>query len=263
MTPNSPPRPEGNAPESAQESTERRLASPSIGTPDGKALVLALETSADPWGLALADEGGVAASLAERHRMRLSAVWAERLQEMLERNGLSVTDLRGLAVCLGPGSFTGLRVGVVAAKTLGQALGLPVVGISSLELMALPLRSAAGLRIAAVLPCRKGEVYAAFYQATGAGLEPLSEPTVLPVEQFLQQLAGEGQPTVFCGRTGQEDIPLPANALDAGPACARPSVELLAVEGRNRLLAGQGEDPRTLLPLYLKRSQAEEKAMER
>ncbi len=219
---------------------------------------LALDTSWDPCGLALADEGGVVAAMSFRHEREVSRWWAERLDWMLTQVGWTLRDLDGLVVCGGPGSFTGLRIGMAAAKTLTQALERPLVEVSSLELLALPYRAAWPGAVASVLHCRQGEVYCEAYSPDGAVLLPAA---VVTVEKLAQNLNSLPKPLLVCGAVGPKDtLPLPDDARRGDPWLATPNVERLALEGVRRLEAGLGVDPLTVTVRYLKRSQAEEQA---
>jgi tRNA threonylcarbamoyladenosine biosynthesis protein TsaB len=221
--------------------------------------ILAMDTSMDPCGLALADEKGIVAAMSFRHEREVSRWWAERLKWLMEKVDWPMSDLEGLAVCNGPGSFTGLRIGVSAMKTLAQALDRPILGISSLELIALPYLRVWPGTVVSILYCRKGEVYRAAYSEGGITLKEPAVRTVEEVRQELEELAVH--PLLICGREGPKDtLPLPPGARRGDDWLSRPSVERLALEGHARLAAGQGRDPLGLTVEYLKRSQAEEHA---
>jgi tRNA threonylcarbamoyladenosine biosynthesis protein TsaB len=221
-------------------------------------LVLALETSADPCGMALVDEGGVVSSVRFRHHMNLSSTWAPLLQRMLAEVGRTPAQIAGVATSLGPGSFTGLRIGVVAAKTLAQTLQIKLLGIGSLELLALPFRAVAGLSVLCVLPCRRGEAYVGAYRCTGNALRGLVGGAVMPLESLAGLMASLPEPMVVAGAASHrpEDADAPRAADQWHHA---PSAEVLGMEARRRMLAGESVEPAALLPIYLKRSQAEER----
>ena len=218
--------------------------------------VLALETSSDPSGIALADETGIVASHTFRHGRELSRWWAVRLQGLLEGAGWQVSDLDGLAVCHGPGSFTGLRIGVAALKTLAQAIGKPIVGVSTLDLLALPYRDAWPGTVLSLLYCRAGEVYRAAYGEAGTVLK---EPAVRTLEELREEFEALPGPLLVCGDAGARNtLELPEGARRGDPWLAHPNVERLALEGVRRLSNGVGQDPMALTVLYLKRTQVEE-----
>ena len=221
-----------------------------------KVRILAMDTSFDPCGIALADEKGIVASMSFRHEREVSRWWAPRLRWLLGEVGWDIGDLEGFAVCHGPGSFTGLRIGVAAMKTLAQALERSIVGISSLELIALPYRHSWPGTVVGILFCRTGEVYRAAYAEGG---ELLKEPAVVRVEDLHQELAELPGPVLLAGDVGPRDqLDLPPGVRRGAPWLAVPHVEMLAREGHRRLAAGEGVDAMALKILYLKRSQVEE-----
>lgn len=118
------------------------------------------------------------------------------LRWMLEETGLRLADVEGFAVTLGPGSFTGLRMGITTAKTLALVSGKPLVGVPTLDVLAGNVPHAVGL-ICPVLDARRGEVYSALYRGDGSGnTERLTEYRVLSPERLLQTVPG---PVLFLG----------------------------------------------------------------
>jgi len=221
-------------------------------------LVLAFETSVDPCGIALADDQGIVTAVRFRHHMDLSSTWAAEVQRMLSGAGASPRQLDGVAASLGPGSFTGLRIGVVAAKSMAQALRCRLVGISSLELLALPFRCVDGLSVLSLVPCRRGEAYAAVYRAEGGELVEASAPAVVPVEGLSSLLESLPKPRVAVGKPVLRGDDA-AVGLRIDPWHTASSAEVLALEAVRRMSAGAHVDPAHLLPVYVKRSQAEER----
>lgn len=156
-----------------------------------------------------------------------SALLPSLLVSMLGRAGLGPSDLGAVVVGLGPGSFTGLRIGLATAKGLCYAARVPLVGGSSLAAMA----SAAapdcpgGALLVPCLDARKGEVYAGFFRNRPGRPEPEAPEEALTPEALLERLAGERGAVVFgLGR----DAYLPLRGLSAPPtAVATPDAEAL------------------------------------
>ena len=222
--------------------------------------ILAMDTSFDPCGIALADDAGIVAALTFRNERDFARVWATRLTTLLEYAAWSVSDLEGFAVCSGPGSFTGLRISASAVMTMAHALNRPLLGITSLELLALPYASSWRGARASVLYCRKGEVYRAAYASDG---RPLLDPAVRSLDDAALDLAGLPTPLLIIGDAGsKQTLEIPPEARRADPWLSTPHVELLAREGHRRLEAGEGGPADQLTVVYLKRSQVEEE-MER
>ncbi|MCB2185930.1 MAG: tRNA (adenosine(37)-N6)-threonylcarbamoyltransferase complex dimerization subunit type 1 TsaB [Deltaproteobacteria bacterium] len=219
-------------------------------------LILALDTAGRSAGLALAGDDGVLAELSlgpgPSHSRRLLPC-VEFLLAQTERRR---DELTGLAVNLGPGYFTGLRIGLATAQGLALGLGLPVAGVSSLRLLALGAACQPG-QLWAVADARRGLVYAAAFQAAADGsltrqeedlaisparLAPLLSPPAL--------LVGDG------ARLHQDALLAPGLSL-APPLTDTCRPGLLALEGARRLAAGQGVDPADLRPRYCRPSDAE------
>ena len=147
-------------------------------------LTLALDTANDRVAVALAGDG--------RETVRAEAIsrgHAERLfpliDEVLTTAGVEIESVRRIAVNVGPGSFTGIRIAVAAGRGLGLALGVPVVGIDALRLIAASLEEPAEGPILAAVDARRGEVYAALYDTKGNVLEA---PFAADAESVLDRL---------------------------------------------------------------------------
>lgn len=166
---------------------------------------------------------------------------------LLDAAGVVPAQLDGLAVAVGPGSFTGLRVGIATVQGLALASGRPCVGVSTLEALG-RLGDDAGLPVAAVIDALRGEIYAALYDADGGEvLAPRRES----LEEFVARTPAQ---TLFVG-DGAERFPERIQALRPG-ARLRPRAAFLAAVvarlGRARLEQGQGVPPETLRAFYLR-----------
>jgi tRNA threonylcarbamoyladenosine biosynthesis protein TsaB len=219
--------------------------------------ILSLDTTTDLATFGAADEVGVRSLLSFRQKMDISRRWPLCVQAVLQEAGWELDTLDGIGVCSGPGSFTGLRIGMVAAKTLAQALGLPVVALSSLDLLARPVLPLVTGALVAVLPCRKGEVYAARYLPApcSPGMPQAEKTWVAHTELLLERAAQSPEPVAFVGNLGAGVEPPGGVTYLRRPG---PEVELLPLLTVQRTLSGLGEDPLLVKPTYLKRSQAEE-----
>jgi len=220
--------------------------------------VLALETSTLVGGLALLDGDEVCARrgarMAGAHSKRLLAM----LDGVLDDEGLRVEDLDLLVASLGPGSFTGLRIGLATLKGLAFASGVPVVGVSSLEVLAAAAAARDGL-IAPVLDARKAEVYGALYRSPGDPGCPLLPETVLAPGAWSRRVADAAgdAPVLWLGSGvalyGPELLgPCPPGSRLLGPEFAAPAPALLALRGRLRDRALGPAALAALQPNYLR-----------
>src|SRR5437879_577282 len=152
--------------------------------------VLAIETTGDPADLAVVDEAGAVAALAFRHRTELSRLLVPRLRLVLEMARLGARDLDGIAVSLGPGSFTGVRIGVSTAKALALALDRPIFGVPTLDALAAAEAPPPGTLVCPLVRSSAGEVFAGVYRAVPGGIERCANEMLVPAEELEAKLAG-------------------------------------------------------------------------
>jgi tRNA threonylcarbamoyladenosine biosynthesis protein TsaB len=146
-------------------------------------LTLAVDTTAESGTIALADENGIREEVLIRAPQGFSRVLFGEIEALLARQSVGLRDIELFAGASGPGSFTGVRVGLSAIKGLAEVLGKRVVAVSNLE--ALAEFGTTGVR-ATIIDAHRGEVYAALYDDAGNAIIP---EAVLPLERFVQ-LAG-------------------------------------------------------------------------
>jgi tRNA threonylcarbamoyladenosine biosynthesis protein TsaB len=177
----------------------------------------------------------------------------------VRETGVRLDQLAAIAVGSGPGLFTGLRVGITTAKVMAQALRVPVVVISSLDLVAYPLRHTSRL-IVAVLDARRREVFHAGYHAVPGGVQRAWEYTVSTPAELVADLemvttgillAGEGVARFRDEFAGLE------HAEVAGSEHAAPSVAALVALAAARMEREEFVQPWDVHPLYLRQSDAE------
>jgi len=178
-----------------------------------------------------------------------SAQLVPQIAALLQRHGLSKTDLDAFVVVTGPGSFTGLRVGLAAIKALAEILQKPIAAVSLLELIAVASRSQG--RVVAVLDGGRGEVFFGAYEIAGDLVQALREE-LLSKAEFLSAAQGSAVAT--------SDATLAAAARDAGlsvVALEPLSAGMIASFGWKKLQAGVIVSPELLEANYMRRSDAE------
>jgi tRNA threonylcarbamoyladenosine biosynthesis protein TsaB len=160
-------------------------------------MIVALDSSTLTLSLAVGRAGEPVPVLAERQGppAKVSDLLPGALLALLGRAGLTLDDVRGFAVGLGPGSFTGLRIGLATVKGLAYARRLPVVGASSLA--ALALEGPEDVPLAAVAVARRGELYLGRYRRSGAGLEALAPEEACSEVDLARWLASEPEARVL------------------------------------------------------------------
>lgn len=180
----------------------------------------ALDTASPSPSLALVRDDGPLAELWLAPDPGSGRRVLEAAHGLLTSVGLTVRSLDGIVVGVGPGGFTGLRIGLATALGLGQALGIPVTGASSLEALALGIASAApgAALVAPVLDARRGELFAALYRpAPEGGLSELAPPRAVAPAALADELEAAGD-EVWVGGDGV--------GADGG-ALARPGIRVL------------------------------------
>jgi tRNA threonylcarbamoyladenosine biosynthesis protein TsaB len=226
-------------------------------------LILAIDTSTAQVSAALGDRGEMLGAVQLRGGRRHAEQLVPAIDSLRRELGIDLGHLAAIAVGIGPGLFTGLRVGVTTAKVMAQALRIPVVGIPSLDLVAYPLRHAER-QIVAVLDARRREVFAARYLPVPGGVQRVSDYAVhapaelvadLDADETLASrgflLAGDG---VDRFRAEFETL---QHAEFAGSEFAAPSIAALVQLSTARCEREEFEQPGTLVPLYLRQSDAE------
>lgn len=221
--------------------------------------VLGIE-SATPYGsVAIVAGEGILVEITALAPMRHLEWLLPAIDQALRDAGIGRSQVDGLAVSVGPGGFTGLRIGIATAAAWARAMGIPLIGVSTLEALA-GACGTPGL-IAPVLDAKRGEVAAAlFRREEDMGLTRLREDTLLPPEA-LGELLPADEPVLLLGdglarwpEAIQRAVRLPRVAP---PVLWTPRAALVATLGRERLLRGQGDDPYRLSPLYGRRPAVE------
>ncbi len=222
-------------------------------------LVLAIDTSTAQVSVAIGDGGAVLGALQLTGGRRHAEQLAPAIDHLRRELGVDLDHLAVIAVGIGPGLFTGLRVGVTTAKVMAQALRIPVVGIPSLDLVAYPLRHADRL-IVAVLDARRREVFAARYRPVPGGVQRVSGYEVFVPAELVAELSTEPEPILLAG-DGVDRFRSEFAALEhaeiAGGEFAAPSVAALVQLATARAEREEFEQPVELRPLYLRQSDAE------
>lgn len=175
----------------------------------------------------------------------------------LKRGGLTLAEIDGLAVGIGPGSWTGVRIGVTVAKTLAYAVNKPICGISSLEALAYQARSAPIL-ICPLVDAGRQNVYAAFYRAQGKALEIEGKYYVGSIGRLTERVK---EPVLFLGKPAHLHRAAITDALGALASFGSPSDTsgrcVVALLSLSRFAAAAADDALSLVPLYLGESLAQ------
>jgi len=216
-------------------------------------LLLAIDTATRMPSLALYDGERVLAEETWRSANGHTVELMPGLVRMLERQKVSPSELRGIAVALGPGSFTGLRIGLGVAKGLALPLDLPLMGIPTLDALVYAQARKRG-PVCAVLRAGRRRVAAAFYRRRKGQWRRQGDYRLTTWDELCAEIATR---TFFCGEIDAQGIELLRERLGAKAVVASPAYSLrragyLAELGWQRLERGEVDDVATLSPIYLR-----------
>jgi tRNA threonylcarbamoyladenosine biosynthesis protein TsaB len=220
--------------------------------------ILAVDTATKSCSVAIVQNETILAEVTIVREQTHSKHLMEVIKSVSLLSGITISDLDGFAVTRGPGSFTGLRIGLSTVKGLAAASGKPIVGISSLKCLAIQ-SYVPSFRICPIIDARKGEVYWAFYRYEGSQLQQLCPEQVTLPGNVLTDLY---EPCVFVGngaRLYEEVIGLKLGNLahfvpDSQSIIHGSTVAFLSQE---RFEKGDIDDTNSLTPCYIRRSDAE------
>lgn len=222
--------------------------------------ILAIDTTGPAASAAVYDEGAVTQAYLEdgnTHSQKIQRL----IDQAMKQAGCKNADLTGIAVANGPGSFTGIRIGVAMAKAMAQALSLPILGVCTLDVLACQADKA-NIRCA-VMDARRKEVYCVAYR----GKTCLVPHSAMPLETFLQHIAQTGEPACFAGDAvrvywetishalGEKAIKMPE------PVCIQQARTVACLAAKTPL--EKWETAASLQPNYLRISQAERERLQR
>lgn len=226
-------------------------------------LLLGIETSTTHASVALAHDSGLLAS-AQLGRPGAHGSFVAPAIAFCHRHAqVEPADLTGVAVSLGPGRFTGMRVGIATAQMLAHSRGLPVVGLASLDLVAFTARYAER-PVCAVVDARRGELAWAFYRVASGEIQRRTDVRLGPPDRLAGEIEAGGevevadQPVLALGdgALAHRGLLVAAGAEVGDAAAGQPSAAALVALARPRFEREDTQRPEDLLPIYLRRPDA-------
>ena len=224
--------------------------------------ILAIETSGAHGSVAALADCNVLAELQLNPAQRGAQALAPALADVLRQAGWAPSDVELVAVSIGPGSFTALRVGVTTAKTFAYAVAVEVLAVNTLEAIAAQLAEAATSdTIATAIDAQRGDVYAALFRRRARfDVECVEAAAIRPADDWLASLSAE----TLVGGPALEDLGarLPSGVRIAPRVSWLPTAATIGQVAAVKYAAGHRDDLWRLSPLYLRKSAAEEKETE-
>ena len=215
--------------------------------------LLAIDTSSAYASIALYDGRSVIAEETWLAHRRHDDKLFPSIDALLTRSGVAVTEVRLIAVAIGPGSFTGVRIGIAAAQGMARGSGAAVVGVGSLDVIAHPF-AATGRRVCAIVPAGRGEHYAGMYRKRNGAFSRTTPILVGTVADLARHVSLD---TLFAGEI--DDATAAALREAMGPRAIVPSPASLARRaghlaelGWARAARGEATSPAALEPLYVR-----------
>lgn len=222
-------------------------------------LILGIESSTAQVGCAIGGHEGVLASAHSAKGRRHAESLAPQIDFVRRQAGVELRDIAAVAVDVGPGLYTGLRVGISTATSIAYALGVPMIGVQSLDLVAFPLRTSPRLIVAA-LDARRGELFHALYRQVPGGMQRLTAPAVGAPDELASDLVARDEQSLLVGDGALRyrevfDALVDAELSDQG--LAHPNAASLVQLAHARAMREEFVNPWEVQPVYLRRPDAE------
>lgn len=229
--------------------------------------ILALDSSGLVASVAIVEDENVIAEYTVNFKKTHSQTLLPMLDEIVKMTETDLETIDAIAVAKGPGSFTGLRIGTATVKGLGLALDKPVVGIPTVEGLAMNLYNTDAL-ICPLMDARRNQVYTGIYKFNENEMDVVKEQIAIGIEEILEALNTLGQKVVFLGdgvpvykSIIEEKLEVPYSFAPAHVNKQRAAA--IAVRAFSYMEQGKSEDAKTFEPDYLRLSQAERERMEK
>ena len=222
-------------------------------------LILGIDTATVQVSCAIGGHEGVLASTLSSRGKRHAESLTPAIEFACRQARIELSEISVVAVDLGPGLFTGLRVGVATAKAMAHALRVPMIGVPSLDLLAFPVRFSSRL-IVAVIDARRGELFYAFYRQVPGGVQRLGEHRIGTADDLAGELLASGEDCLLVGDGAirYRDVFDGLNRVDVvGAELAHPSASSLVMLAHAQALREDFVKPWDLTPLYLRKPDAE------
>ena len=188
------------------------------------------------------------------------------IENMLKLSDLEIKDIDAIAICVGPGSFTGLRIGMATAKAMAHVNNIPLIGVNSLEILGTNM-DLCNRKICSILDAQRNQVYMNKYILEDNKIKELEEISIKPIDELLEELSSSDEQWVLVGEAVykyKEKIESISNITIPSPANNITKASSLCLVGRDKMLANEDVyNCYDINPMYIRKSQAEEQYEEK
>ena len=213
--------------------------------------ILGIETATRAASVAVIFNEKILAETICQSPQTFSETLMPQVEEVIKISG-AFEKIDAVAVSIGPGSFTGLRIGLATAKALAYAWGIKIIGVPTLQALAYNFPSA---KVLPLIDAQKNRAYCQLFE----NFSPLSEIEVKPIDDAITEAGQLNEKIFICGDVLHKiKISLPSNVIIAPPNLKMPRASSVALCGKNLLDAGKVDNVMNLEPLYIRRAEAEE-----
>jgi tRNA threonylcarbamoyladenosine biosynthesis protein TsaB len=227
--------------------------------------ILGIDTSSIVASMAVLSEEKLVAEYTVNNKKTHSEKMMGVLDKVLEDSGFGLGDIDAIAVTKGPGSFTGIRIGMASAQGMAHALGIPIIGVNTLDGLAYNLLESESL-LCPVVDAQRGDVYTSLYRFEGDELVRLWRYEIIDAEALREKLTSLGKKVKILG----DGVPVlnkvlgdPGKISPAHPVTMMPRASSVAALGLKQYIQGKVDDCFSVEPFYIRKSNAEEKWEER
>lgn len=222
--------------------------------------ILSIDTSSSNCSIAVVGDEATLGEININYNLQHSVLLMPLVEELLNRLDLSPKDLTALTLSLGPGSFTGLRIGLAAVKGLASGLDLPIYAVDSIKTLAYGAYGYQGI-IVPMVDALRGGYYTGIYTFEKGEIITLMDPIILTFEEIKEKLMDERREIMIMGdvvyKIPKEDLLFNDQVIIAPRHLHIPKASHLPDLLWQQILDGRAEDIHTLVPLYMRKSQAE------
>ena len=221
-------------------------------------IILGIESATSQVGCAIGGHEGVLSSVHSSRGKRHAENLTPQIEFVLEQARITMDEISVVAVDIGPGLYTGLRVGITTAVSIAFGLGVPMIGVTSLDLLAYPVRHCSKL-IVATIDARRGEVFHANYRQVPGGVQRISEPVVSTPDDLSADLLAHGNEALLVGDGAlrYSEIFAGLRGVEAAePSIAYPSAASIVQLAHAKALREEFVTPTELEPVYLRKPDA-------